>query len=345
MIRRLAIPAALALALGACATYDSGYSNRSGYYSSDGYYRGSGYDDGNYDAYSGDGYYSPGSDGYGDYYYDRPQVIYNDSYSSYYGGPYYGNGYGYGSYGFGYGLSYFPHNGFGIGFGSGYYGGYPYGYSPWYPGYYYNGHHRHHDNDRDDRSAGPPRNGDARREAERLIDQGGLPGGSAHSVVNSRAVRSGIPVNGSGDYGSGLPRDRADYGGTSTPPISDMRERRRPFDGTRPDRQRVDSDSGNSWRQGWRRSPAPRDQGDRQQVTIAGDGTTRGEGMRLSPGMAVPSQMQPMPRPIYRQVQPSRQQVERVELRQTERREERESPSREDSPRRSREADGRGRDR
>ena len=142
MIRRLAIPAALALTLGACATYNSGYADRSGrdgYYSSDTYA-------------SGDGYYAAGHDGYGDYYYDNPQLIVDQHYGSY-GGGYYD--YGYPSYGFGYGGGYFPYNGFALqfGFGPGWYGGYPYGYyAPWY-GYRHHHHRRGNDgdNDADDR--------------------------------------------------------------------------------------------------------------------------------------------------------------------------------------------------
>ena len=119
MIRQLAIPAAFALMLGACASYDSGY-NR-------------GYS-------SGTGYYVPGNEGYGDYYYDNPQVIVDDRYRPYW------DGYG----------GYSPYNGFGFqfGFGPGWYGGYPYGYSePWY-GYRHHHHHRRDhdgDNDGDDR--------------------------------------------------------------------------------------------------------------------------------------------------------------------------------------------------
>lgn len=331
MIRRLAIPAALALALGACATYDSAYYDRGhndgylgSYYSSDGSYRGNGYDDGNYGSYDGDGYYSPGADGYGDYYYDRPQVSYYDYGSAF--------GYGYGSYGFGYGQSYFPNDWFGLQFGSGYYGGYPYGfYNPWYPGYYYGNHH-HHDRD-DDRDrgdgVGPPRNGDARREAQRLIDEGGIPGGPARSVNNPRDLRPGIPVSGPGYYGGGLPRDRADYGDSPTRPNADPGERRLRSDQGSPD---------NGWQQGWRRAPMPRDQGDgRQPVRIDGAGMARGEGMRLSPGMpgvVAPSQvrLQPMPRADYR---PAREPIERTEPR----REQREAPARGEGPRRSRDAD------
>ena len=146
MIRRLAILAALALMLGACATYNSGYAERGG---RDGYY--------NSDAYSsGDGYYAAGHDGYGDYYYDNPQVVIDEHYGSY-GGGY--SDYGYSPFGFGYGWGY-PYNGFGLqfGFGPGWYGGYPYGYyAPWYGWGDYRHHHRRDndgDNDADDRRIG-----------------------------------------------------------------------------------------------------------------------------------------------------------------------------------------------
>ena len=132
MIRRLAIPAAFALTLGACATYDSGYADRAG---RDGY--------SSSDAYSsGDGYYAAGHDGYGDYYYDNPQLIVDQHYGSSWGGYY---NFGYPSYGYDYGGGYFPYNGFGPGWS----GGYPYGYyAPWY-GYQHQHHRRDHDGDND----------------------------------------------------------------------------------------------------------------------------------------------------------------------------------------------------
>jgi len=85
MIRRIAMTAAFALALGGCAT-DSAH--RDGSYG------------GNYDG----GYYSAPSDGYGDYYYDRPEVVI-DYGAGYFGGPYVGYGFGFGppwAFGFGY---------------------------------------------------------------------------------------------------------------------------------------------------------------------------------------------------------------------------------------------------
>ena len=137
MIRRLAIPAALALTLGACASYDSGYygGGRDGYYRRDSYSAGA-------------GYYASGQDGYGDYYYDNPQVIANEPYGPYWGGYY---DYGYQPFGYGFGLGYSPYSdgfGYSSGFGPGW-GGYSYGYyNPWY-GYDYRDHDE--DNDPDDR--------------------------------------------------------------------------------------------------------------------------------------------------------------------------------------------------
>jgi len=86
MIRRIATIVLFALALGGCAT--------------DPAYRG----DGNYRGAYNDGYYSAPADGYGDYYYDRPQVVFDAGYYGY-GGPYAGYGFGFGSpwvFGFGY---------------------------------------------------------------------------------------------------------------------------------------------------------------------------------------------------------------------------------------------------
>ena len=117
MIRRFAIPTTLALLLGACASYDSGY-------------------------------YAPGHAGYGDYYYDNPQVIVDEHY------PYWGGYYGFGFFGPGYGLGYFPGDCF----------GFPYGYAPgfcdgfydpwWYVGYYHRHHHGHNHDPRDNVLAG-----------------------------------------------------------------------------------------------------------------------------------------------------------------------------------------------
>lgn len=110
-MNRLALSVAFALMLGGCASYDSNYAG---------------------------GYYAPGHDGYGDYYYDNPQVIVDEYYA-----PYWGWG------------GYFPYDGFGFqpGFGSGWYGGYPYGYyDPWsfYGWYDYRYQHRHgNDGDKD----------------------------------------------------------------------------------------------------------------------------------------------------------------------------------------------------
>lgn len=121
----LVVPAALALLLSACASYDSGYSSRDRYYS-DGNASVRGYDRYHDDAYPYFGY------GYG-------------SDSGYF--PYDGFGFqfGYGSYGYGPGYyGGYPY----------YYGGYPYGYyDPWW--YYGYRQHRHRcendgDNDADD---------------------------------------------------------------------------------------------------------------------------------------------------------------------------------------------------
>ena len=126
MKRRLVIAAALAFALGACASNDTAYRH------GDGSYRG---------AYN-DGYYAAAENGYGDYYYDRPQVVYDDGYVCN------GSGYGFGSPGWGFGarFGYDPWFdgpcGYSAWSGSGYFG-YPYyGYRPW-------PRHHHHDNDHD----------------------------------------------------------------------------------------------------------------------------------------------------------------------------------------------------
>ncbi len=101
MIRRIVV-AAFALALGGCAIYDSNYRPAS----ADGSYRG------NYDG----GFYAAPAGGYGDYYYDRPEVVVNEFYG----------GYGYPYTGFGYGFGYFPGRfGFGVGYD-------PWYYRPWY---------------------------------------------------------------------------------------------------------------------------------------------------------------------------------------------------------------------
>ena len=112
MIRRLAISTALASMLGACASTNSGY-------------------------------YTPSHDGYGDYYYDNPQVIVDEHVAPYWDSPYWG-----GYYGFGYGLGYFPGDCFGFqyGYAPGFCGS---TYDPWlYGGYYRHHHHGHgpHDN-------------------------------------------------------------------------------------------------------------------------------------------------------------------------------------------------------
>lgn len=213
MIRRLVIPAALTLLLGACATYDSPhyagqrdrYSGNDGYYSDDGY-RGSGYDDsnsrayygddGNYadDGYGNDGYYA-GDDSGGDYYFGT-----SSSYNDY--------GYGYQPYGltfgFGYGGGYYPGSFIGLQYGAG-----AYGYSPWYRGYgygygypyypYYGNWHRRHD--RDHGNHGGNHNGDHDSPGPTAGDP---PGGN-------RA--SGSPINGS-PYVRRLPEP----GGTPMPP-------------------------------------------------------------------------------------------------------------------------------
>jgi hypothetical protein len=124
MIRRLAIASICALALGSCASYDSGYRH--------------GYADGNYRGSYNDGYYAAAENGYGDYYYDRPQVV-MDEYGSF-------------GYGFGYSPGYY-----GFGFGSGF------GYNPWYgygyPYYWYQPWPRHHHHDNDHDADDPPPGG------------------------------------------------------------------------------------------------------------------------------------------------------------------------------------------
>ena len=122
MNRRLLI-ATLALALGACATNDTAYRHGDGSYSG---------------AYDG-GYYAAAENGYGDYYYDRPQIAYDD----YYGCG--GFGYGFGSPGWGFGarFGYDPWFYGPCGYNAWYGFGYPWGwYQPW-------PRHRHHDNDHD----------------------------------------------------------------------------------------------------------------------------------------------------------------------------------------------------
>jgi hypothetical protein len=120
--------ASLVLALAACAT------NNSAYRHGDGSYRG---------AYN-DGYYAAAENGYGDYYYDRPQIVYDD---------YSGYGYGCGAFGYSFGS---PGWGFGarLGYDPWFYG--PCGYNAWYGfgypwGWYqpWPRHHHHHDNDHD----------------------------------------------------------------------------------------------------------------------------------------------------------------------------------------------------
>lgn len=213
MIRRLAIAAALALTLGACASYPSGY-GRDGYSHADGdgYYGGSYYTGNGYsrDGSSSDGYYAAGADGYGDYYYNDPQVILDDRY-----------GYGYGGYGdpfYGFGYGSFPYNGFGVqlGFGPGYYGGYPYGYyNPWYPGYYY-GHRRGHDHDCD---ADDPCTGGARREGGRRgnLDSVSSNLQSPRTGIQAPGARQSASLGGNLGYYGNLPRDRAEYRG---PPMT-----------------------------------------------------------------------------------------------------------------------------
>ena len=98
MICRIAILAAFALAASGCATYDDAYNQ----------------------GYRTGGTYYAAANGYGDYYYDRPEVVFND----------YGPG-GYGGYGYGF------------------------GYDPWFYNQWYccrdrddwDGHDRDHDHD------------------------------------------------------------------------------------------------------------------------------------------------------------------------------------------------------
>lgn len=151
MIRRIGIAAIFLLALGGCASYDPGaYGHR------DGSYRG-GYND---------GYYAVAADGYGDYYYDRPEVVVNDFGTGYYGAGYYGYPY----FGFGYG----PRSRFGYD---------PWFYNPWY-GYGYSqawyrpwphNHRRGNDHDADD-----------------------MPGGRLSTGMNPQQRFSAAPANESG---------------------------------------------------------------------------------------------------------------------------------------------------
>jgi hypothetical protein len=139
MIRRLAISTALASMLGACATTHSGY-------------------------------YTPGHDGYGDYYYDNPQVIVDEHYAPYWDGPYWG-----GYYGFGYGLGYFPGDCFGFQYG--YASGFCGYYDPWLYGGYYRHHHHGHGHDPHDNAFA--RNDGTRREVQQFSQRNGVLGASA----------------------------------------------------------------------------------------------------------------------------------------------------------------------
>lgn len=96
---RILILLAAAFALAGCATYDSAYYGRA-------------------PIYRDGGYYYPQYDGYGDYYYGRPETIVREY--GYGGWPYYGHGYGY------------------------YGGGYRYGYDPWGWGGWGWPYHRRH---------------------------------------------------------------------------------------------------------------------------------------------------------------------------------------------------------
>jgi hypothetical protein len=116
MIRRIFLTAAFAFVLGGCAT-DSVYH------------------DGSYGGHYDGGYYSAPADGYGDYYYDRPQVVV-DGYPDYFYGPYAGYGFGYASWGFGYNPWFYRP-------------WWVYGYHPWWGDHDHDGddwwrHHHHH---------------------------------------------------------------------------------------------------------------------------------------------------------------------------------------------------------
>lgn len=108
---RILILLAAAFALAGCATYDSAYYGRA-------------------PIYRDGGYYYPQYDGYGDYYYGRPETIVREY--GYGGWPYYGHGYGY------------------------YGGGYRYGYDPWGWGGWGWPYHRRHSH-RHPPPAQPPR--------------------------------------------------------------------------------------------------------------------------------------------------------------------------------------------
>jgi hypothetical protein len=174
MKRRFLIASMLALALGACASNDSAYRH------GDGSYRG---------AYN-DGYYAAAENGYGDYYYDRPQVVYDGYY-----------GYGCGALGYGFGA---PGWGFGARFGydPGFYG--PCGYNAWYgfgyPWGWYQPWPRHHHHDNDHDADDPP---------------GGWSGGhrvgvSMWNFTNSQQNRSALRMQGVVRMPGG---DRSERGG------------------------------------------------------------------------------------------------------------------------------------
>lgn len=119
MLLRSAIAAAWVLALGACAS-----TGTTSYRHADGDYQG---------AYDG-AYYAPAHDGYGDYYYDRPQIVDDGGY----GCGAFGYGFGAPGWSFGMGYGYDPWLDSPCGFGAWYGMGYPWGwYRPW-------PRHRHH---------------------------------------------------------------------------------------------------------------------------------------------------------------------------------------------------------
>ncbi len=188
MIRRIVL-AALAIALGGCATTDPGYRQAH----RDGSYRG---------AYDG-GYYAESSDGYGDYYYDRPQLIVNEYYGGY--------GYPYGGFGFG--------SPWQFGYGS------RFGYDPWFrdPWFGYGWYrpwprHHHHPPGRVGVAAAI---GSNRRDVQAQA-------GPVSVNDTPRRIDHPYPVRDQQDS----PRGR-DFDGPSREPRHDARERQLPRNGPR----------------------------------------------------------------------------------------------------------------
>lgn len=167
MIRRLAVASIAMLALASCASYDSSYRH--------------GYGDGSYRGSYNDGYYAAPENGYGDYYYDRPQVVVDD---------YFGYGYPYSGFGYGFGYS-------SGGFGS----NWPFSYDPWsynrwygygYPYGWYRPqpHHDYNDHDADDFPGGWSGNRHGGQIQSQTVT---APNERAYGVRISRQVRQAAP--------------------------------------------------------------------------------------------------------------------------------------------------------